>query len=279
MPPSTMSAEEPSPTSLPVPSEPGTTALELSGRTAIITGGGRGIGRAIAELYLEAGAKVVLADADESIAAETAEDLRRIGEVEALALDVRNWDAVNQLFEYVEKRHGRVDVCVNNAGIQAVAPSLDMARETWQRVLDVNLTGVFACAQAAARIMAKSEGGVIVNMASAAGTTGMPGRAPYCASKAAVIVLTKVLASEWAQHRIRVNAIGPGWVETDMVKEAIHKGTLSTEKIRQRTPMDRLGHPREVAQVALFLASDRSSYITGQTIFPDGGFTAFGLCR
>lgn len=255
------------------------TEPELFGRTAVITGGARGIGRAIAELFLQSGARVVLAEVDATAGQNAAQELSAFGDVEALRLDVRDWDAVERVFQEVAATHGRLDICVNNAGIQAIGPSLEMGRDDWQRVLDVNLTGVFVCAQAAGRLMARDGGGVIINMASTAGTTGMPGRAPYCSAKAAVINLTRVLGAEWADHHIRVNAIGPGWVETDLVKEAVDGGTLSLEGIRQRTPMDRMGLPREIAQVALFLAGDRSSFITGQTIFPDGGFTAFGLAR
>jgi NAD(P)-dependent dehydrogenase (short-subunit alcohol dehydrogenase family) len=152
-----------------------------------------------------------------------------------------------------------------------------MSEASWRDVLDVNLSGVFCCAQAAAQQM--PQGGAIVNIASAAGVLGLPGRAPYCAAKAGVISLTRVLASEWADQGIRVNAIGPGWVKTDLVRQAIDDGHLSEDDIRRRTPLDRLATPSEVAAVALFLATPSSSYVTGQTIFPDGGFTAYGSWR
>jgi NAD(P)-dependent dehydrogenase (short-subunit alcohol dehydrogenase family) len=250
---------------------------ELDRQVAVVTGGARGIGRAIAELFAVEGATVVLLDRDESRGRETAEELG--DRAEAMTVDVRDWGVVRAAFETVGDRHGRLDVCVNNAGINAIAPSLEMSEESWRDVLDVNLSGVFACAQAAALQMVHADGGAIVNIASAAGVLGLPGRAPYCAAKAGVISLTRVLAAEWADQGIRVNAIGPGWVKTDLVRQAIADGHLSEDDIRRRTPLDRLATPDEVAAVALFLCTPGSSYVTGQTIYPDGGFTAYGSWR
>lgn len=253
--------------------------LQLDGRTAVVTGGARGIGKAIARTFVDEGAWVVIVDRDRETAEATVEELAKDGAVESLTVDVRDWDAVDAAFAEVVDRHGALDICVNNAGINRIGASLDIDRDTWHEVLDVNLTGLFACAQAAGRHMARQGSGAIVNIASAAGVLALPGRAPYCASKAAVMSLTRVLAVEWADRGIRVNAIGPGWVETDLVRQAIEDGHLSEEDIRRRTPLDRLATPEEVAQVALFLASPASSYVTGQTVLPDGGFTAYGSWR
>lgn len=249
--------------------------MELEGKTAIVTGGARGIGRAIAERFVQAGARVVLADIRDELAADTASELSSLGAVESHRLDVRDWAAVHDLFGDVAARHG-LDICVTSAGIQEAGPSLDMEEYRWRDVLDVNLSGLFVCCQAAGRHMVKRGSGSIVNIASAAGVLGLPGRAPYCAAKAAVSSLTRVLATEWAETGVRVNAIGPGWVMTDLVREAVELGRLQTDAVMRRTPMKRLGEPREIAEVALFLASDSSSYVTGQTILPDGGFTASG---
>jgi NAD(P)-dependent dehydrogenase (short-subunit alcohol dehydrogenase family) len=252
---------------------------DLDGRVAVVTGGARGIGRAIARRFLESGATVIVADVDGGGAATTATELGALGPVEPAQLDVTDWSAVDRTMSDIVARHGRLDVCVNNAGVQAIAASLEMTSEDWERVVRVNLTGVFACAQAAGRRMVAQGAGSIVNMASAAGVLAIPGRAPYCSTKAAVIALTKVLAVEWAEHGVRVNAIGPGWVQTDLVQAAIDAGRLSVPDIARRTPLGRLARPEEVAETALFLASDRSSYYTGQTLFMDGGFTSFGGWR
>jgi NAD(P)-dependent dehydrogenase (short-subunit alcohol dehydrogenase family) len=252
---------------------------DLDGRVAVVTGGARGIGRAIATRFLEHGATVVIADRDIATAEATAVELGSVGPVSAIALDVTDWAAVDRVMGEVVAAHGRLDICVNNAGVQAIAPSLEMTQEAWDHVLSVNLTGVFACAQAAGRRMVERGQGSIINMASSAGVLAIPGRAPYCATKAAVISLTKVLAVEWAADGVRVNALGPGWVQTDLVRAAIDAGRLSEVDIARRTPLGRLAEPGEIADAALFLASDRSTYFTGQTLFPDGGFTSYGGWR
>lgn len=250
---------------------------DLAGRLCVITGGARGIGRAIAARFLQEGGRVVIADIREDAAKRTAEELASLGKVDGVYVDVCDWAGVDHFFAQVAERWGKVDVCVNNAGVNEIRPSLEMTPDLWERVVAVNLSGVFACARAAATHMRERGGGAIVNMASAAGAVGLPGRAPYSAAKAGVISLTRVLGAEWAADGIRVNAIGPGWVKTDLVREAIETGSLSEESIRRRTPMDRLAEPAEIAELALFLASDRSSYFTGQTLYPDGGFTAAGM--
>ena len=257
----------------------GRAGRELDGRVAIVTGGARGIGRAITSRFLEHGATVVIADQDPETASATVADLSAMGPVSAITLDVTDWAVVDEAVGRVADQHGRLDICVNNAGIQRIAASVEMTREAWDQVLAVNLTGVFICAQAAGKRMIEARRGSIINMASAAAILAIPGRAPYCATKAGVIALTKVLAVEWAPDGVRVNALGPGWVQTDLVREAIDAGRLSEEDIARRTPLGRLARPDEIADAALFLASDRSTYFTGQTLFPDGGFTSYGGWR
>lgn len=250
--------------------------MELDDQVAVITGGARGIGRAIAARFLYAGATVVIADVRRELAEETASELRERGACTSRAVDVRDWAAVHELFRSVAADLGRIDICVTSAGIQEAGPSLEMEEARWKDVLEVNLGGVFVCCQAAGRHMVERGRGSIVNLSSAAGVLGLPGRAPYCAAKAGVSSLTRVLATEWAEAGVRVNAIGPGWVMTDLVGDAIAIGRLDEEEIKRKTPLRRLASADEIANVALFLASDASSYITGQTIYPDGGFTSSG---
>jgi NAD(P)-dependent dehydrogenase (short-subunit alcohol dehydrogenase family) len=248
----------------------------LAERVAVVTGGARGIGLAIARALLREGAVVVLADSRIETAEQTAKDLSAYGMVEARALDVRDWSQVREVFDSVQEDRGRIDIDVNAAGIQAAAPSLEMSEENWRAVLDTNLSGVFACAQAAGVHMARQRSGSIINIGSVAGVRGLPGRVPYGAAKAGVSAVTRVLGAEWAAHGVRVNAIAPGWVETDLFREAVEHGRLNEQAILDRIPLRRLGQPDEIAELAVFLASDQSSYFTGQTLYPDGGYLACG---
>lgn len=247
---------------------------ELEGKVCAVTGGARGLGRAIAERFVEAGAQVVIGDKRYEMARDAAD---AIGDgARAVNLDVRNWASVRGFFESIDQTEGALDVAVNNAGVNEIHTSLEMTEEVWNEIISVNLSGVFSCSQEAGRRMIGT-GGSIINMASAAGVLPLAGRAPYCAAKAGVIALTKVLGAEWAQHGVRVNAIGPGWIATDLVREAIATGKLSEEAITGRTPMNRLGTPAEIAEVALFLATENSSFFTGSILVPDGGYTASGI--
>jgi NAD(P)-dependent dehydrogenase (short-subunit alcohol dehydrogenase family) len=247
----------------------------LANRVAVVTGGASGIGRSIAERFAGEGARVVLADIRGEVAAEAAAGIGSAAR--SVAVDVRDWDAVEALYQSVVDDDGHVDVSVHCAGFNDIDPSLTMRKDVWDKIIDINLSGLFACSMHAARVMEKSGGGSIINIASAAAVLPLVGRAPYSASKAAVVGLTRVLAAEWASLGIRVNAIGPGWVMTDLVRDAIAKGRLSEEAIRKRVPMDRLGTTAEVAEVALFLATERSSFFTGAHLVPDGGYTATGI--
>lgn len=249
---------------------------ELAGRVAVVTGGARGIGLAIAKAFLREGASVVLADFRLDVAEQSADGLSTLGRVEARELDVRNWAGMRAVFDSIAADFGRLDIDVNSAGIQSAAPSLEMTEEAWRAVIDTNLSGVFACAQAAGVHMTAQSSGSIVNIASVAGVRGLPGRVPYGASKAGISAVTRVLGSEWARYGVRVNAIGPGWVETALVREAVDAGRLDEERILARIPQHRLGLPEEIAELAVFLASDRSLYFTGQTLYPDGGYLAYG---
>ncbi|MNN10665.1 2-dehydro-3-deoxy-D-gluconate 5-dehydrogenase [compost metagenome] len=174
------------------------------------------------------------------------------------------------------ERFGRIDVLLNNAGIAMNRPTLELSADDWRRAIDINLNGVFYCAQAAGRRMVAQGGGVILNTASMYGLSAAPERAAYCGSKAAVVMLTKVLAIEWAKSNVRVNAIAPGYVQTALVDQLVRDGRMDLDALTARTPAGRLAQPEEIAGVALFLAADAAAFINGQTLVADGGWTAYG---
>jgi 3-oxoacyl-[acyl-carrier protein] reductase len=249
----------------------------MNGRVAVVTGGGRGLGAAIAEELAARGAAVAVADLDAALAEATAQRLRAGGaRATAHAADVSDPDQVGALFDAIIEAHGRVDVLVNNAGVGAVAPSDELTYEQWSRTLAVNLSGTFLCAQAAARHMLPAGRGVIVNIGSLFAATGMPMRAAYAASKHAVVGLTKVLATEWAGRGVRVVAIDPAYVRTALDEADQGAGDYTAADIERRTPMGRYAEPGEVARVVAFVASDAASYVTGSEIAVDGGWLAFG---
>ncbi len=250
---------------------------KLDGKVAIITGSSMGIGEAIARLYAQEGAKVVINSRSLERASKVANDLVAKGysaiPVEA---DVSYPEGAQRLVDAGVKEWGRLDILVNNAGVSAIAPSVDLSPERFLDVLRVNLAGPFFCSQAAAKVMIHQGGGVIINISSIYGHVGVPRRAAYCSSKHGLNGLTKVLASEWARNNIRVVALNPGYIYTPMEIADTSTGDYTSEDILARTPMARYGTAEEVAKVALFLASDDASYITGAPIIVDGGWLAFG---
>ncbi|MCX4966466.1 SDR family oxidoreductase [Streptomyces sp. NBC_00654] len=252
---------------------------DLDGGSVCVTGAARGLGLAMAEAFVRAGCHVLLLDIDGA-------ELDRVRPVLAArrpdrvirtaTAPVSDEDAVTAALADFTGRTGELSVMVGNAGVSANAPSLDLGLDRWNTALDVNLTGVFVCARAAARVMREGDGGVILTTSSMYGVTAGPERAAYCATKAAVAALTKVLAVEWAPHNIRVNALAPGYVETDLLAGLSATGRLDTEVLRRRTPRGRLGSPEDIAHLALFLSSAVSANITGQVMVSDGGWTADG---
>jgi 3-oxoacyl-[acyl-carrier protein] reductase len=240
----------------------------LQGKVAIVTGASRGIGRAIALQLAGVGAKVAVNYASSSTAAD--ELVNQInsngGEAIALQADVSKADQIDALINAVMEKWGRVDVLVNNAGITRDTLLLRMKLEDWQAVIDLNLTGVFLCTRAVSKIMLKQKSGRIINIASVAGQMGNPGQANYSAAKAGVIGFTKTVAKELASRGITVNAVAPGFINTDMTSD------LKAEGILQYIPLGRYGEPDEIAGMVRFLAADpAAAYITGQTFNVDGG--------
>jgi len=252
----------------------------LKGKTALVTGAARGIGKAIATALAREGAAVVVVDLHAEAVEQAAKEIREAGFVAHGAVaDVTQSQSVDRLVQETVARTGRIDILVNNAGVISNTPILDLTEEEWDRTLAVNLKGVFVCSQSVARAMSKQRSGRIVNIASLAGKVGAPGQAAYCASKHGVLGLTKVLAIDLAPFGVNVNAICPGNTETEMMR---HVFTLRAESrgqtfddlaqgILAKTPLGRFGQPDDVAQVVLFLVSPAAAYITGQTIDVDGG--------
>jgi NAD(P)-dependent dehydrogenase (short-subunit alcohol dehydrogenase family) len=251
--------------------------MELEGKVAIITGGRRGMGRIHALKLAEAGAKVVVSDISQEDCQKVVEEIKeRKAEALAVKCDVSKREEVEEMVKKTVEEFGKVDILVNNAGICQFVPFLEMTEEDWDRTLDINLKGYFLCAQAAAREMAKQKSGVIINIASVAmgqQGIGFSNIAHYCASKGGIVALTEALAVELAPYNIRVNAISPGMIETPMI-DPIKQDPKMIEAMLARIPLHRVGKPEEVANLVLFLASDKSSYMTGSTVVIDGGWLA-----
>ncbi len=248
--------------------------MRLLGRVAIVTGGARGIGKAIAEVLLKEGAKVVICDVLEKELRETSEELSKYGEVMSLECDVTKKGDVEKVVDEAVRRFGKIDILVNNAGATLQKAAIEMELSDWQRVIDVNLTGVFLCSQAVAKQMIKSGNkGVIINISSMLGLTGLELRSAYCASKAGVIGLTKALAAEWGKYGIRVVAVAPGYIATQRVLDLVRRGVVNEAEHNRRAPLGRMGTPEEVAKLVAFLASDDASYIDGSVVLIDGGYT------
>lgn len=248
--------------------------MKFQDKVVCITGAGRGIGYALAEAFKAEGAQVVILELDAERGAQAAEALGAAFE----QLDVTDAVAVKRVVAAVAARFGRIDVWVNNAGVAHMGLAVDLAPEDWDADIAVNLSGPFYCAQQAGRVMIEQGGGTVINIASVNGLFAQQARGPYSSAKAGLIMLTKVLASEWGAHGVRVNAVAPGVIMTDMVQEAFDTGLVSPQKVISRTPMGRPGDMREVVEAVLFLANDaESSFMTGEVLRVDGGWTAYHL--
>ncbi len=249
----------------------------LKNKVAIITGARRGMGKADALALAKAGAKVVVSDISQEDCQKVVSQIKKTGgQAMAIKCDVSNKEEVNAMMKETVKKWKKIDILVNNAGILQFKPFLQITEEDWQKILDVNLKGYFLCAQAAAREMVKQKSGVIINIASIASGqvgVGFPTLSHYSASKGAIIAFTETIAAELAPFNIRVNAIAPGAIDTPMVKD-IKSDPKSMKGVLARIPMQRMGKPEEIASTVLFLASDGASYMTGSTVFVDGGYLA-----
>lgn len=249
--------------------------MALSNKVTIVTGAARGIGLAIARRFLEDGAKVVMSDVNDEAGEAAEADLKGIGEVTYVHCDVSERLDVRNLVAAAIDAYGDIDVLVNNAGIVSPGDILTIDEAEFDRVMNINLKGSFLCGQAVARHMVDrvengGPAGAIVNMSSVNAVFGLHSQLPYTVSKGGVNQLTKAMAVALAPHGIRVNAIGPGSIMTDMLS-SVNDDPAARNRILSRTPMSRIGEPREIASIAAFLAGEDASYVTGQTIYADGG--------
>ena len=249
---------------------------KLDGKVAIVTGAASGIGRATAILFASEGAKVVLADWDERQGSRVADELREAGhDAVFVRVDVSRPEDVEGMISTAVERYARLDVLFNNAGIEGEqAPTADCTLDNWERVINVNLKGVFLGMKYGIPAMLRGGGGAIINNASVAGIVGFAGIPAYCASKGGVIQLTKAAALEYAKQGIRVNVICPGVIWTPMVERFTAQSDETRKALESLEPVGRFGTPEEVARLALFLASDDSTFCTGAPFIVDGGFVA-----
>ena len=252
--------------------------MRFAGKKVLVTGGGRGIGQAIALAFAREGASLAVNAAHLDTAEQTAAQAREFkGKVIAIEANVTDEAQINGMVDRAAKELGGLDVLVNNAGIsQPIMALLEQATGDWDRVMATNLRGTYLCSKAAARWMISQKSGKIVNIASIAGLTGQIYRTAYATSKAAVINLTMVLAVELAKYNINVNAVAPGYVLTDLVKNFVQQGKVKEEAVLRRTPLGRMSTPEDIAHATLFLASEEARNITGVNLPVDAGWTVNG---
>ena len=246
------------------------------GKVAIVTGGGGGMGVAVCEIFAREGAKVAVLDLDRALADEAAERLRGTGaEARSYRADVSSSDEVDEVFARVHADLGGIDVLVNCAGISRVGDhTQDLSDEIWNQSIGVMQSGVFFCTRAAGRVMLEQRSGSVTHISSIRGFSPNPGRLAYCAAKAAVLIMAKVTAGEWAPFGVRVNAVAPGVQRTPMWTRDVERGLFDEQEYIDLIPAHRLGDPAEVGELCSFLASEEASYITGACVTIDGGLTS-----
>jgi len=248
--------------------------FDLTGKVALVTGGSRGLGRGIALGLANAGADVAICGRNKETAKNTADEITELGRTGlAIKADVSIVSDINNMVEQVIDKFQRIDILVNSAGTNYRMTALEMTEERWDAIIDVNLKGTFFCCQAAGKIMIQQNKGKIINIGSLNSTIALPTVGPYGATKGGVHILTKALAIEWAPYNINVNCIGPGFYNTDLARPLFETPGWQ-EKLLDMIPMNRPGVPEDLMGMSVFLASEASDYVTGQTIFVDGGFLA-----
>ncbi len=251
------------------------TPFSLAGKRALVTGGGRGIGRASAVAMAESGAEVVVTSRTSAQLDETVDSIRgQGGKATSILCDISNPSAVRALNEQLLEDNGKIDILVNNAAISPIVKGIEKVEpEEWAQILDVNVNATFGIIRTVGSTMLEQGSGSVVNVSSIAAVRALPRLAPYSASKAALAAMTRSMAVEWARSGVRVNAVAPAYIETEMTA-AVNERPRLRQSVVDRTPMGRWGQPEEVAWAVVFLASEAASYVTGHTLFVDGGWTS-----
>jgi len=245
--------------------------FHLTNKIAIVTGGGGGIGRRVATAFSQYGAPLLIADINREASAEVVSEIKaKGGEAIAVQVDVTRPNEVQDMVDLAVRSYGRIDILFNNAGINIRSRAETYSIDDWNKVIAINLTGMFVCAQTVGRVMMKQGGGKIINTASVSAKLGHPGNLAYAAAKHGVVGMAKVMAVEWAKYRVNVNCIAPGVIKTPMTMKAFSDPEKHRELV-SKVPMGRLGEPDDLIGAVIFLASEASDYITGQTIYIDGG--------
>jgi NAD(P)-dependent dehydrogenase (short-subunit alcohol dehydrogenase family) len=245
--------------------------FHLTDKIAIVTGGGSGIGRRVAMAFSEFGAKLLIADIDQKAADLVVSEIKsKGGEAIAIRMDVTHPEEVHEMVHTAANTFGRIDILFNNAGISIRGPAESFSLEDWNKVIAVDLTGMFICAQAVGKVMIKQGRGKIINTASVSAKLGHPGNLAYAAAKHGVVGMSKVMAVEWGKYGVSVNCIGPGVINTPMTMKAF-SDTEKYQELVRKVPLGRLGEPGDLIGAAVFLASEASNYVTGQTIYIEGG--------
>lgn len=248
--------------------------MRLKDKVAIITGGGSGIGRGIANLFAKEGVKVVVAGRRPEVLEETVETIRQNGgEAFLMQTDVSSYDQVSSLVQKAVTQFGKIDILVNNAGVYLPHDALSASEDEWNKVMSIDLKGVWVCSKAVLPEMLKQGKGKIINIASIAGLIGFEQSAAYCAAKGAIVNLTREMALDYASKQINVNAIAPGIIDTDMTKGFL-EDEAAKKSFLEKTPIGRVGTPEDIGYGAVYLASDESDFVTGHTLVIDGGWTA-----
>ncbi len=252
--------------------------FKLEDRVAVVTGASKGIGRGVSLALAQAGCHLALAARNEKGLAETAQLVEKAGR-KALVVrtDVTDVNSVTNMADTAHREFGRIDILINNAGMGSTKYIMDLPVEEWKAIVDCNLTGSFICGKTVARYMIEQRSGNIINMSSVFGIIGSRFTSAYCSTKGALIMLTKAMALEWAQYNIRVNAIAPGYVDTDMIADALENEKSRAAKIKG-TPLRRIAKPEDIGPLTVFLASPASEFMTGETVVIDGGQSSRGPC-
>jgi len=249
--------------------------FQLKEKTAIVTGASRGIGEAIAIGFAKAGADLILVSRNRLALEKVAKEIESLGrKALPISADIGNPEEIEKAIEATLKVFPRIDILVNNASISPVLKKAEeMTLKDWEEIVRVNLTGTFLFCQGVGKVMIQQGGGKIINMVSVGAVVAFPKQIAYCVTKGGILQMTRVLAIEWAKHNIQVNAIGPAYIETELTK-GMRESKIISEDLLRKTPMGRFGKPEEIVGAAIYLASEASSYVTGQTLFVDGGWLA-----